>query len=264
MIEKQISIKNIQTNYKIFGKGKPFLILHGWGSKSDKWQKVAELLIQKDIQVIIPDLPGFGKSEEPKTTWSLDNYVEWLKEFSDTIPELKNSFYLLGHSFGGSLAAKFTIKYNQKVEKLFLVAASCIRIATPSKKIIYNFSRIVKIFYFFPYYELFRKYFYKIFLKRSDYPYISGIMKEIYLRVIKEDLSQKLSSLKIPTIILWGGKDDLTPIEHANIIHKKIHNSKLIVIPGANHNLHIHSVEVLAEKILDSMSGELLSLKNII
>ena len=100
MIEEQILVKDLTVNYKIIGQGRPMLILHGWGSKSDRWQAVAELLAQKNFQCIIPDLPGFGQSQEPNMVWNLNNYVEWVLEFSQKIPQLNKSFYLLGHSFG--------------------------------------------------------------------------------------------------------------------------------------------------------------------
>ncbi len=265
MTEGQVTIKNLKINYKTFGNGeRSVLILHGWRSQSDRWQKIAELLatpsvqgsdgpMEKGVTVIIPDLPGFGKSQEPESAWSIDNYVEWLNEFIEKVPSVHQPFYLLGHSFGGTFAAKFAIKYNQKVEKLFLVAASCIRLKTPSKKIIYNISRVIKIFYFFPHYEVFRKYFYRFILRKSDYLYTSGIMKEVYLKVIADDLSQKLGFLKVPTVIIWGDKDDMTPIEHAKIAHEKIRNSKLIIIPGAGHNLHSNNQEILAEKVLENI-----------
>ena len=109
MSEHQITIKNLRVNYIIGGQGRPLLILHGWGSKYDRWKKVGELL-QENFKAIIPDLPGFGKSQELSEPWNLDDYVEWVFEFSDLLPELKNGFYLLGNSFGGSVAVKFSIK----------------------------------------------------------------------------------------------------------------------------------------------------------
>lgn len=253
MTEQQITIKNIFTNYKILGKGKPILILHGWRSNSSRWQKTAEILAKKNFMAIIPDLPGFGKSQEPKNVWNIDGYVEWLKEFSQRVPELKNDFYLAGHSFGGSVAAKFSLKYNQKVKKLFLISASAVRVTNFSKKLSYNISRIFKIFYFFPFYESFRKNIYRIFFRKSDYPYVSGIMKEIYLRVVSDDLSHKLPFLKVPTVIIWGQKDDLTPLENAYIIKEKIAESKLIIIPEQGHNMHIICPEILAKEIASNI-----------
>lgn len=256
MTEKKILVNNLSINYKVFGgdKGKPILILHGWGSRSEKWHGVAELLEKEGIMVLVPDLPGFGESDEPKTAWNIDNYVEFVKDFSESFSELKKGFYLLGHSFGGAIASKFAIRYNQKVDKLFLVSASCIREKTFFKKVLYFFAKLIGIFSFLPYYQYLRKVFYKFIYKKSDYSYVSGVMKETYLRGISEDLSQKLFFVKVPTVIIWGDKDDLTPVTQAKIINKKIENSKLIIIEGADHNLgKKDQPEVLTKKILENI-----------
>ena len=253
MEEKQVIVKNLTVNCKIIGSGKPILFLHGWGSNSDRWVKIAELLAEKNLMIIIPDLPGFGKSQIPESPWSLDNYVEWLLEFSNTVPELSKDFYLLGHSFGGALAAKFSIKYSQRVTRLFLVAAACVRKRTTLKKWLYNISKTVKIFSFFPYYDMVRKAFYRFVLRKSDYPYVSGIMKETYLKVISDDLSQKLNFIKVPVVIVWGDKDESTPIDQAYFINKKIPHSSLVVIPGAGHAVQLQFPELLAEKIIDNI-----------
>ncbi len=254
MTEERIVVKNLKINYKTFGSpdGKPFLILHGWGSKSDTWQPVAELLAKENIKIIVPDLPGFGKSQEPESAWSLDNYVDWLDEFSEQVPGLQKGFYLLGHSFGGALAAKFSIEHNQKIEKLFLVAAAIVRQKTGTKETISYAAKLLKKFSFVPGYESLRKACYK-FIVRSDYPSLSGVMKETYLKVISEDLSQKTFFIKVPTIIIWGDKDVLTPIGQAELISKKIEGSKLVVIPGGGHALQIKMPEALAEKILENI-----------
>lgn len=258
MIEKKVIVKNIEVTYKVFGENlsatqiKPMLILHGWGSSSVKWEKVAELL-QGKIKIIVPDLPGFGQTPQSDSAWNLDMFVDWLAEFVQKVPELGGSFYLLGHSFGGALAAKFAIKYNQRVEKLFLISAACIRKNTFIKKILYRFSKMVKIFSFVPGYALFKKVFYKFVLRKSDYPYVFGVMQETYLRVISDDLSWHLPSLKVATIIIWGDKDDLTPIEQAHIINKRIPRSQLIILPGGVHGLQIKTPELLAEKIQENI-----------
>jgi len=260
MQEHQITVKNLNINYKMMGQGlpaqagKPLLILHGWGSNSDRWQKVAELL-SVQFQVIIPDLPGFGKSQALETAWSLDNYVDWVNEFSQKIPDLQNEFYVLGHSFGGAVAAKFAIKYNQKVLKLFLVSAACIRTRTTLKRLLYGLSKVIKLFSFMPLYPQFRKAFYKFVIRRSDYLQVSESMKETYLKTISEDLSYKLFFIKVPTVIIFGDKDTSTPVEQAHFIKEKVANSNLTVIAGADHTLHIKIPEILAQKILAQLNS---------
>lgn len=253
MEERQVVINNLKIYYWVIGHGKPLLVLHGWNSNSERWQKTAEILAQHNIQAIVPDLPGFGKSQEPLSAWSPDNYADWLAEFCQQVPELKDAFHLAGHSFGGALAAKFAIKYPQKVHKLFLVSAACVRQMKASKKMLWRVSKMIKIFSFLPKYSLARKAFYKFILRKTDYLQVDGVMKETYLKVIGEDLSHKINFLKVPVVLIWGGKDTSTPMDQANFIHQKIYNSKLVVIPGANHSLQIEVPELLSEKILENM-----------
>ena len=67
--EVHITINGLKVYYQIAGSGPALLILHGWGSKSDRWTKVSELLSNQGFSVIVPDLPGFGKSEQPKSSF---------------------------------------------------------------------------------------------------------------------------------------------------------------------------------------------------
>jgi len=246
-----IIINGIKTSYQVFGEGKPFLILHGWGSNSDRWIEIAEIISKKGFKVIIPDLPGFGKSEPLDMPWNSNRYINWIEKF---LKELNlNEFYLLGHSFGGALASKIAIKYPQRVQKLFLVSAAVVRKKTAKKDVSAKASKLIKIFSFLPYYGLFRKAVYKFIVRKSDYVYVEGVMKETYLNVIAEDMSFQIPFIKVPTIIIWGDKDEFTPPEDAYFIEKHIKNSKLIMIPGADHHLHRKQPEIVAEDILNNI-----------
>ena len=225
---------------------KTLVILHGWGSSKEKWQKVKENLENNKVNVIIPDLPGFKEKNKIDRPWNLDDYVNWLEDFSQN----NERFFLLGHSFGGAVAVKFTLKHPQKVEKLFLVAAACIRRKTAKKIILAKISEIFKAFSFLPFYNFFRKVFYKFIIRKSDYIYTTGIMKETYLNIINEDLSGILPLIQPPTVIIWGNKDEATPIKDAHIIKNKIKNSELIIIPGGTHDLERKMPEKLAEIII--------------
>ena len=73
------NINGLEISYSVFGEGKPLLVLHGWGSKKENWQKAAENL---SARVIIPDLPGFGESQEPGFAWETGDYADFVKEFA--------------------------------------------------------------------------------------------------------------------------------------------------------------------------------------
>lgn len=253
-MENNILANNIQTYYHTFGKGTPMLILHGWPSSSEKWLATAEELAKHNLQIIVPDLPGFGKTQTPEKPWTQSDYINWLWDFTQKVPELKKEeFYLLGHSFGGSLSARFAIKYNQQLRKLFLVAPSCIRKKTTSKNILARIAKILSKFSFLPYYQLVRKAIYKFIFKKSDYASQEGIMKATYLNVINDDSSQKLYFIKVPTVIIWGDQDKSTPLVDAHFINKKIQNSKLAIITGGGHSLQLEAPEMLLQKILENI-----------
>ena len=250
-------ISGIKTSYEVFGEGKPFLILHGWGSNCERWAPVAEQISQGapggsgPFKVVIVDLPGFGKSDALPMPWDTNKYINWIEQF---IKEMGlRDFYLLGHSFGGALASKIAVKHAQDVKKIFLVSAACVRRKTAQKNFSRRIAKVVKIFHFLPYYSFFRKAVYKFIIRKSDYVYVEGIMKQTYLNVIGEDLSFHLPFIKVPTVIIWGNKDESTPIDDAHLIAKKIKNSKLVVIDGAGHDLNRKQPEILAEKVLENV-----------
>lgn len=240
-------INGLKINYTIIGEGKPFLILHGWGSKGERWQKVAELLAKNGIKVIIPDLPGFGKSDQPQTALEPEEYCKIIEDFIKILNLEK--FYLLGHSFGGALAIKCTLDFPNKINKLFLVSAACFRKRSLKKRFFYAISKVFKIFSFLPFYSYIRKGFYK-YIVRSDYPYTDGVMKDIYLKIIKKDLSDVLPKIQTPTIIIWGKRDRITPLKDAYLINKMIKNSKLEILSELNHDLNYKDPDKLAETII--------------
>lgn len=245
-------IKGLKTNYKVIGEGKPLLILHGWGSRSDNWQKVGEILAKSGIRVIIPDLPGFGQSDKPSAAWNLDDYCDFVEEFVRVLN--LDKFYLLGHSFGGSLSIKFSFKHPEKVAKLFLVSAACIRKKSLKNKLFKFLSKFIKIK---------TPFLRKVFYRKSDYLSVEGIMKETYLKVIKQDLSNILSQIQVPTVIIWGEKDKVTPLKHGRLIKEKIQDShlrqgfrrqaKLEIIPNVGHDLNLKTPEKLAEAISQNL-----------
>jgi len=249
--EQKIKVNGLDIYYKIIGEGKPFLILHGWSSKSDKWEEVAKILGQKGFKVVIPDLPGFGKSDMPEIPWNLDNYVNFIEEFTKIINLEK--FILAGHSFSGGISIKYTIKHSEDVEKLFLLAPACIRRDSFKKRFFRMFSKLFKVYSFIPGYKLLRKAFYKFIVRKSDYQYTDGIMKETYLKIINEDLSVILDKVITRTIIIWGDKDDVVPLEQGKEINSKIPGSKLVIIPRADHKLEIKTPEALASNILQNL-----------
>ncbi len=221
---------------------KNLLILHGWGSSSNNWSGIKKILEKEGINVFAPDLPGFGKNHSLDRSFSIDDFVEWVESYCEE--NNLSRFFLLGHSFGGAIAVKFLLKNPTKVEKLFLVGPALIRRNSFKKNIIKKFA---KFFFFFP--TFLKKVIYSRLI-RSDYPLTAGQLRKTYLKVIREDVSHLLSKINTPTVIIWGKKDKITPLEDGYLINKEISGSKIKLIDKAGHSIHLETPEKLTEIIL--------------
>jgi pimeloyl-ACP methyl ester carboxylesterase len=228
----------------------PILILHGWGSCAKNWQRVKEGLEGEGYRVFLPDLPGFGGIPQLLRPWAIDDYVEWVREYCEE--NNLSQIFLLGHSFGGSIATKYTLKFPKEVKKLILVDPAIIRIRSIKKEIIAKISKLVKILSFLPLYSLARRVFYKYIVK-SDYFDSEGHLRATYLKVIKEDLLDHLSNISVPTVLIWGEKDKITPLKDADVIKSKISEAKLVVLPDISHNPQTEAPELLVQKVLDNL-----------
>lgn len=109
---KQIIFRDKKIFYKAEGKGVPVILLHGFAETSDVWSYQLEKL-KEYFFVIIPDLPGSGKSEMMEGNISIDDYAEAVKAIADNeINSNKTTlFSLIGHSMGGYIALAFAEKY---------------------------------------------------------------------------------------------------------------------------------------------------------
>ncbi len=229
------------------------LILHGWGSGSKNWQRVKELLERSGHRVFVPDLPGFGENLSLSHAWSVDDYVEWVKDYCG-----KNNlsqFFLVGHSFGGCVATKFSLDFPKEIKRLILVDPALIRVKDFRKAVLEKIAKTLKVFSFLPFYSLIRRAFYK-FIVKSDYLDTEGPMRETretYLRIIKEDLSHRLSDISVSTVLIWGEKDKVTLLKDAYFIRDKIAEIKLEILPNIGHNPQTENPELLAETILKNI-----------
>lgn len=205
---------------------------------------------KKGIKVFLPDLPGFGENSLLSRPWTIKDYVIWVKDFVEK--NHLDRFFLLGHSFGGNIAVNYVLGFPEGVEKLILVSPALIRIKDKKKEIFVKFAKLFKKLSFLPFYSPLKKVFYRFFVK-SDYPDTKGFLRETYLKIIKEDFSEKLFGISVPTILIWGEKDNITPFEHANFIKEKISGAELKILPGVGHVPRDEAPELLVEKILESL-----------
>lgn len=223
-------IKNININFVDYGaKDNPIVLLHGWGQNISMMKGLGNQLSSTN-RIIIIDLPGYGKSDEPKEVWSVDDYVEFLKELLDKL-NVDNPI-IIGHSFGGKIGLLYATKYN--VKKL-------VCLASPYKKNVKKMSlktKLLKIAKKIPVLNKLEN-FAKRHIGSTDYKNASDMMRKILVETVNYDISDQLYKIKCPTLLIWGTMDQAVSINDAYELEKLIADCGLVTYEGCSHYAYL-------------------------
>jgi pimeloyl-ACP methyl ester carboxylesterase len=215
------------------------IILHGWGLSGEKFSGLKTELEKNGYAVFAPDLPGFGHAAVPDHVYTLSDYAQFLDEF------LKKNHVqkpvLLGHSFGGRVSLKYQMDYPDHVRALILTGTPGFT-PVPRKKILISMA-IAKagklIFSVWPLSVLretvTRQYYYLVGAR--DYYRANGVMRDIFKRIVQEDLKATLPAVHVPCLLLWGADDIITPLWIARKMKESIAGAVLTVIPESDHGV---------------------------
>ena len=228
----------MEINSECLGSGEPLLFLHGWGH-SAKYARPFGELMQERRAVHLLDLPGFGETEAPADVWSTFDYADRIAAYMDEKGIVKAD--IAGHSFGGKVALCLAMRHPHRVKSLVLMATSGFRRCLSRKKrtraqVIRWAGKGVKAIDYLLSTKMFPNRFAPAF-GSSDYQK-AGPMRAILVKTLQDDMTDELSSVTCPTLLLWGDQDEATPPKIAYHLNKHIANSKLILHPNKGHLLY--------------------------
>ena len=237
------------------GVGPAILMLHGWADTLHTFDTIAEEL--SGYRIVRLDLPGFGASERPKATWGVEEYARFTLAFCKKLecePDV-----LIGHSFGGRIIIKGVGEGLLQPKKVVLIASAGIAKEktwrNDALRIIARFGKAAtSIPPLSAYRSQIRK---KMYAKLGSDYFASGSMRDIFLKVISEDLLQYARKIKVPTLLIWGRDDASTSLESGEKIHAAIAGSQLKIIDDASHFVHQEKWQEVAEFIKKFMSAPL-------
>jgi len=227
----------------------PIVILHGWRKSGNDYSEIKSIFEKHNYAVFVPDMPGAGEEKLIKPVMHINDYISFILEF------LKNhkltKIILIGHSFGGRVAAKLTAQYPEIVDKLILTGAPLIKQRLTLKNSIIMFlAQIMKKFSLISSgTERMRKVLYYL-LGEWDYYKAPPEIRETFKAIIAEDISPNLSNIFVPTLVLWGENDTFVSKKIGKEITRRIPTAKYIEIPGATHALPYKMPEKFAEEVL--------------
>ena len=240
-MEKKIMDVNINYTFHDIKSDTTLVLLHGWGQNIEMMEPIGNKYLDK-FNVLIIDLPGFGKSSEPPYSWTVYDYVECIKKLIDYLKLSK--IILIGHSFGGRLSLIYASIY--KVEKLVCLASPyCKEIKKlPLKTRIYKTVKKIKCLSWLANIM-------KNLIGSTDYKNASEIMRGILVQSINVEMEEDVKKIKCPTLLVWGTLDTAVPIKRAYELEKLIKDAAVIPYEGATHYAYLERLNHLIT-VLDS------------
>jgi pimeloyl-ACP methyl ester carboxylesterase len=226
------------------GKGEPLMLLHGFGANKDNFIKVARFLTPH-YRVIVPDHIGFGESSHPQEAdYSPPAQAERLRAFAHALGIER--LHLGGSSMGGQIAMTYAARYPTEVASLWLLDPAGVWSAPPSElfKILAEkghnplmakseaeFAQVIKFTMNNP--PFIPRFIMNVMAQERIKNY--ALEERIFKQIGADSVEKRVKGLAIPTLIVWGEKDRVFNVATAEVLHKLMPRSQVIIMPNVGH-----------------------------
>ncbi|CAN5413796.1 alpha/beta fold hydrolase [soil metagenome] len=269
----KVELHGHEVIYRTVGDGPPVVLVHGMLNSSLHFKKVAMRLAERHT-VIVPDLIGHGDSATPRGDYSIGAHAAVIRDLLSAIGVERAS--IVGHSLGGGIAMQYFWQFPERVERLALISAGGLgrdvglplRLAAlPGASVALWLASNPRTLGAI-----------ETAASKMDE---RGSQKSLYLRQVvralrplerpgaRQAFLQTLRSVidpggqhvsardrlyllgPVPTLIVWGERDGMIPIEHGREAAAQIPHSRFESIPAAGHFPHLDSPDALSDVLLD-------------
>jgi pimeloyl-ACP methyl ester carboxylesterase len=255
--------------------GVPVVLFHGTAAWSELWRRTIDALASAGFRVIALDLPPFGFSDRPGGYTRQDQAarVDSVLRQLETGPAI-----IVGHSFGAGAATELVMRHKERARALVLVDAALGLTAPPSdpplllqpkwvREILVSLTITNPLATRILLQTLIEK------KERALPQYVEILQRPTTLRGSTTDIADWLyyfagddraalsadrggyASLKIPSAILWGDKDTVTPVDQARDLNTLLPQAKLILLPGLGHIPQIEDPDAFNGALLAALKA---------
>jgi pimeloyl-ACP methyl ester carboxylesterase len=270
--EWEIELHGHRVIYRIAGDGPPVVLIHGMVNSSRHWEHVALRLADR-YTVVAPDLLGHGDSAAVRGDYSLGAHACSIRDLLTTIGIDRAT--VVGHSLGGGIAMQFFYQFPQRVERLGLISSGGLGhkvspmlrgAALPgaaagiwlvaNRRVRSALDRAGERMRA----RGSRKGVYLQAVARAMRPLQDAAARHAFiqtLRAVIDVRGQHVSAIdrlyllgELPTLIVWGERDNTIPVEHGRAAHALVPNSRFVTLPKAAHFPNLEDPEGLADALL--------------
>ncbi len=222
--------------YEMAGQGEPLIMVHGLSGSARWWDHNVDFFAQH-FRVYAVDLIGFGGSNHQP--FELERMADLLQAWMDHLQ--MDRARVIGHSMGGLIAAELTADAQERVEKLVLVDAA----ALPLDRTYWQ--NVLSLIWAIRYAPLD---FWPILFSDAWRAGPFTILRASH-QLLAADISDKIDKINVPTLLVWGERDPLVPLELGRRLQKRLRYTDLVVLKGVGHNPMWDKPEAFNRAVLD-------------
>jgi pimeloyl-ACP methyl ester carboxylesterase len=257
MLESLVSIRNglFRTFVRSEGEGDPLLFLHGTFGLEGWPPFLADLA--RSFRVIAPDHPGFGRSEGLE---HLDDVIDLALYYTEFIEAMGlEQPYLVGHSFGGMIAAEVAAIAPDLVSKLVLIAPLGLWLDDPPVMDFFSATpeELMTAIFHDPHSAIAKEH-----LARPANPELQleaalertknlSAAGKFLWPIPDRGLKKRIHRISVPTLLLWGTSDGLVPPIYGEAFLQRLKRARLAVFKGASHMLPLEKTDEFTEVVTD-------------
>ena len=245
----EVEVDGLRIAYRRAGHGPPLVLLHGAFGDSRAWQPQLEGL-SDEFTVIAWDAPGCGRSSDPPETFGRVEYGDCLAGFLTAV-ELDRP-HVLGLSFGSVLALELYRRHpNVPASQVLASAYAGWPGSLPPEEVSERVARALRE------------------IERPPEEWVADCLPTFFTQSVpqevideatammldtrpagmraalrafaKADLRDMLSTITVPTLLLYGEADQRSPMHVAEDLHARIPGSALVVLPGVGHDSNLEA-----------------------
>jgi pimeloyl-ACP methyl ester carboxylesterase len=269
---RHVNIHGHEVGYRMAGEGPAILLVHGVTGSSTTWREVMPVLAER-FTVLAPDLLGHGESAKPRGDYSLGAFASGIRDLMVALDIDRATF--VGHSLGGGVALQMAYQFPQRCERLVLVCSGGLgkEVSPLLRAVSLPGSELVLPVLMAPQIRQALEAVGSVLSKVGLRPGIRGReawrsytgLTETHGRVafihtirsVIDPLGQRVSARdrlylaqEVPTLIVWGGRDRIIPVDHAHAAHELIPGSVLKIVAEAGHFVPFETPEPFLEALL--------------
>lgn len=228
------------------GDPEPIVFIHGLGGDLMNWRRNIGVFARAK-RVLAVDLPGFGKSQKkPDQDYRPSFESDAVVALLDAL-EVRRAT-LVGNSMGGQIAAWTALRHPERVARLVLVGAAGLQEGNWFVDWLFSEERIREYAWQDPtrtegflwermpedYPETYEST-YAISKSDPTWPAYAKAFRSAYEGIVAEPLRDRMGEIRAPTLLAWGEKDRLVPLENAFEFHRNVSGSLLAIFEGCGH-----------------------------